>query len=294
MGIIDGIINGITNMVTGVKNYEQQEEQNEWVKGFEQKKFNNMVDNQNYQKALQQNIFNREDSAVQRRTKDLESAGFSRLLSAGGAGAGGGNVVQTESGGGGNTAAVKAAQYNNMGGFQDGIEGTFNAMTMRQNIRQSKTEEILTREKAKTEAVERNKKAIETLLTEVQTAKTQADKDKARKEIEALNANIKSINSQTASTEYNLDMSKKTGTKTNNAMNTHEVYNSVNAAANAIKNNINEEINKADNEALAAQLSGMTVTELMNWKDAKGGIMNKEENAIFNEAMNKAKRRKKK
>lgn len=51
-------------------------------------------ENLNYQKALQQQIFNREDTAVQRRVNDLEAAGLNKNLAAGSA-ANSGSVVST-------------------------------------------------------------------------------------------------------------------------------------------------------------------------------------------------------
>lgn len=51
--------------------------------------------NLQYQKDLQERIFQREDNSVQRRAADLEAAGLSKTLAAG-AGAGAGQVIQTK------------------------------------------------------------------------------------------------------------------------------------------------------------------------------------------------------
>lgn len=51
--------------------------------------------NMQYQKGMQQQIFNREDSSIRRRVKDLQRAGLSPVLAAG-QGANAGPVIQTQ------------------------------------------------------------------------------------------------------------------------------------------------------------------------------------------------------
>lgn len=77
MSVVGSIIGGLAGLGQSAINYDAQ------------------MQNLNYQKDLQKNIFAREDNAVQRRASDLEQAGLSKTLAAGDA-AGAGAVVNTK------------------------------------------------------------------------------------------------------------------------------------------------------------------------------------------------------
>jgi len=84
MDLIGGVLNLVPNMLNAVTSGESA-------------KFNQQssIQNFDYQRRLQQKIFEREDSSVQRRVTDLEKAGLSKVLAAG-AGASAGQAIQTQ------------------------------------------------------------------------------------------------------------------------------------------------------------------------------------------------------
>lgn len=138
-GLIGGILGGIAdlgNMFNNIyysnKNYKMSKEQNEWNRGFSERQFQ-------YAQDLQNRIFDREDTAVQRRVADLEGAGFNKLLSLG-QGAQAGNIVSS------NQASDMSAPQMNM--RENKLDNTinmmsmvYNAMKQKQDISLSKTQE---------------------------------------------------------------------------------------------------------------------------------------------------------
>lgn len=82
------------NYNTTQQNFNLQNQNYQLQKDAFQFQKDSYLKNFEYQKSLQNQIFNREDNAVQRRVQDLQAAGLSKTLAAGD-GAGAGSVVST-------------------------------------------------------------------------------------------------------------------------------------------------------------------------------------------------------
>lgn len=108
-------------------NNKQQKENQEYTRAMNQRDFD-------YQQALQQQIFEREDTAVQRRMQDLEAAGLNPNLAAGSA-AGAGAVV-----GRSNTQQTSAPQFE-LGSMMDAIAAAQQIKAQKQQTANAKIEQ---------------------------------------------------------------------------------------------------------------------------------------------------------
>lgn len=93
VGSILNPIGTIGNLVLGGINTSNQLSVDRHNLALQEKNFALQQDVYNYEKALQERIFQREDNAIQRRALDLEAAGLSKTLAAG-SGANAGQVIQ--------------------------------------------------------------------------------------------------------------------------------------------------------------------------------------------------------
>lgn len=89
MGIVSSFINGMTNL-SSVK------ATNDLNKEIAEKNLVFQKENLEYQKDLQQQIFEREDTAYQRKVNDLIAAGINPAVAASGSGSNAGSIVSTQ------------------------------------------------------------------------------------------------------------------------------------------------------------------------------------------------------
>lgn len=131
-----------------------------------------------YQKELQQQIFMREDNAVQRRVADLQAAGLSPVLAAGSA-AGSGGVV-----------ATNTPQMQNMPDMSTPVQRVMDIITQRQNIAQSAQaiQASQTEQQKKLSDIEINHAALLRYAAEIQNLNARTQGEYLRNRVSAVDA----------------------------------------------------------------------------------------------------------
>lgn len=146
---VAGAIGGVANSIIGGLNYKAQKEYNDKMLALNREQFD-------YQKALQKEIFAREDSATQRKMQDLIKSGLNPML-AGGQTANAGEAVGTTSLTQGMNGAPQL-QFDP----QTAIDNVYNLMKRKEDIATTKAQRDLLYSQIAKNAVEATNIAADT------------------------------------------------------------------------------------------------------------------------------------
>lgn len=196
LGFGSAAVDTALNYEINQKNYELAKENYEFQKdsynktfGLQQDAFNfqkeSYLKNFEYQKNLQQQLFNREDNSIQRRAQDMEKAGLSKTLAAG-SGAGAGPVVSTA----GSNASFNGSGFSGSAPQRSQVDLISAALQFGQAQAQIRKTNAETENLLK----ENKKKDSDILFTDAQTAYTRARTAVEEKNFDILNVTEEQIN----------------------------------------------------------------------------------------------------
>lgn len=171
IGAIGGLIQGGINLAHQKKAFEKQHQLNREIFDFNKAQADRTYE---WNKYVQENTWNREDNAVQRKVADLEAAGLNKL-GATNEGAQAGQVVAQAGHSQGGLQEGIAPTLNT--GIQESMANLYNAIKMKQDISQSKAQELLIFQ--------------DILKRQQDTALTKEEQEKVRQEWKTLEYNLR-------------------------------------------------------------------------------------------------------
>lgn len=225
---LGSIINAGIGLGTNIYNAKQQKELNEKQLALSREQFE-------YNKQLQQKIFEREDNAVQRKSEDLLKAGINPMLAGNTGGASAGAIVGSSAMSAGNAAPQMNAEAMKVGNILNGI---YDAMSAKQNLQMSQVQIDKLKSDILTDAQRRTNMQSENLKTIQDTDTSKATAERTRQETQNLQTTQDKIRKETEELTYNLDLSKNQRIRTND--NKMGIYNSVEAFSNMLNNEMSK------------------------------------------------------
>lgn len=206
MGLLGDIWNGVmdlfgvgTSAAQTKMNYDiNQKNYNLALQNYDLQKDNlqfqkdSYLNNFNYQKNLQQQLFGREDNAIQRRALDMQNAGLSKTLAAGD-GAGAGSVVST-------------SPFTGTANFSAPVQSPVDLISAALTFGKAQAE--IRKTNAETENLLKDgaKKDSEVLFTEAQTAYTKARTSVETKNYEMLDLTAEQIKTSNEKTRKDMEL----------------------------------------------------------------------------------------
>lgn len=137
IGTVGGLIEGAINLYHQKQAFEKQHQLNREIFDFNKAQADRTYE---WNKYVQEGTWAREDNAVQRKVADLEAAGLNKL-GATNEGAQAGQVVAQAGHSQGGLQEGQAPSFNS--GIQESMSNLYNAIKMKQDISQSKAQELL-------------------------------------------------------------------------------------------------------------------------------------------------------
>lgn len=217
-----GLMNSITQGVISTRNYKEMKRQFAENMKFQREQFD-------YQKELNNKMFEREDNAVQRRMQDLGKAGINPLMADG----------QSASASGGSSTSFTGTDAAQMEMFDTST--MLSAFLDSQRVKNEKAHTQIEKERLQMQQLNSAQERLESISRQILNTKELKVKDAL---INQYNANVKLINKQSEALGINMNISKWSGLPVGTDPRVNNAYQASSGALIAAAQKISDVLNK--------------------------------------------------